>query len=208
MDPGLDIFISIYETIAQILNENQADHDFDRLWWMYSTIAQTLGAIIAVVGMITVYKLDRIGNSIGRIFDRIYNFATVGAIDFARRGDLLTMGPEKWIFNYRELWPNNPKFNEMTKELKFELDTLTNAMEKEEQSRIKIKKTFVFYFLIPNFVTILGAVGGLFFSDFYLHYKCFVYTITFELFIYCLIVTFILSRLLLGYTKKQYQNWL
>lgn len=208
MEPDLDVLIGIYETIAQILNENRANHDFDRLWWMYSTIAQTLGAIVAVVGMVTVYKLDRIGNSIGRIFDRIYNFATVGAIDFARRGDLLTMGPGKWIFMYREVWPNNPLFQKMTEELKFELKILTNAMEKEEQSRIKIKKTFVFYFLIPNLVTIVGAVGGLTFSDFYLQYKSVIYTITFELFLYCLIATLILSRLLLGYMKKQYQNWL
>ncbi len=48
------------------MTENQ-----EAVMWLYSTISQTLGAIIAVVGMLTVYKLDRIGRTIERIFEGI-----------------------------------------------------------------------------------------------------------------------------------------
>ena len=40
------------------------------LYWLFSTIAQTYGAIVGIIGMLTIYKLQLISNSVGGIMER------------------------------------------------------------------------------------------------------------------------------------------
>ena len=84
--------------------------DLEALMWVYSTIAQTLGAIVAVVGMLTVYKLDRVGNSIERIFNGIREFLDRHGFGNIRN-QLYTMGPKEWQKNYKTTYSKNLKDN-------------------------------------------------------------------------------------------------
>lgn len=43
------------------------------LYWFFSTVAQTLGAIVGVIGMLTVYKLQNVTTSMQQLVDVTFN---------------------------------------------------------------------------------------------------------------------------------------
>lgn len=42
----------------------------DTFFWLFSTIAQTYGAILGVIGMLTVYKFQILSNTLTHVFER------------------------------------------------------------------------------------------------------------------------------------------
>ena len=52
-----------------IFNANMIVWNADMIYWLFSTIAQTIAAIIGLIGMVTVYKIQLIRNSSKEIMD-------------------------------------------------------------------------------------------------------------------------------------------
>ena len=42
----------------------------DALFWLFSTISQTMAALVAVVGVVVIFRLDHMSRSITRLIDR------------------------------------------------------------------------------------------------------------------------------------------
>ncbi len=172
--------------------------------WFFSTIAQTLGAIVAVVGMLTVYKLDRIGNTQERIFDEIRDIVRLNEDHFEpelRLSDLIDLGPQTWIDNYNSIYSER-SLNDELQEL--DLENVTKQMENAERSRNTIKDRLIMS-LTMNLIVIFLAVTGLRFYEFFLKIPFFYHISLIVLFV-CLGLTLYLSFALMDKLKKSERN--
>ncbi|MBW2622776.1 MAG: hypothetical protein JRD68_07700 [Deltaproteobacteria bacterium] len=115
----------------------------EAVMWLYSTVSQTLGALIAVVGMLTVYKLDRISNGIGRLFEGIRDIVKKYDIDSVYLVLLYRISVEDWITKGRKEICENIS---LPKTEKVEIDELTNKMHKEQKERKIISIQFKNFF--------------------------------------------------------------
>jgi len=122
--------------------------DTDQLYWLFSTIAQTLGAIVGVIGMLTIYKLQIISNYIDK---KMENSLLLRMKVFPGAGD---QPPEDFYKGMKEinLKAFNLKDNEMMS-LRQDWHVLASQLFRER----RLIKGFLF-FIIPNLLFIFISI--------------------------------------------------
>ncbi len=168
--------------------------DFDTMMWIFSTVSQTLGALVAVVGMVSIYKLDRISNSIGKIFEGIRVAVINGKMTTIEIEKLYSYGVKAWIEDYPETHEKIKRFNRSS-----EIKGLTQEMEKEYKSRRKIIDNFKI-FLKTNLIVICGSIVFIIIGEHVyvsMTSKWILYIIVVSSLIYCLYTTYNLSQSIL-----------
>lgn len=177
--------------------------------WFFSTIAQTLGAIVAVVGMLTVYKLDRIGNTQKRIFDEIRDIVELNQDLFSpelRPAMLLDMGPQSWVNYHRRHFSESGKFYDLLDEKQDQdLADITRQLEEAERQRNVIKRWFKIS-LAFNLCVIFLAVACLRFYNYVLNELPYPQVVFLFILLVCLALTGVLSFTLMGRLKKSECN--
>lgn len=155
----------------------------DDLYWLFSTIAQTLAAIVALVGMLAVYRLQIISNSKNQIMNaseksRIYFHGTPA----------MSQTPESFVSDWRNYRKNsdNP-----------ELDGIVSQLENLIKTDKKIKSDFK-PFLFVNLGTILGSLFAIPFLESLFCEKLLVIVLTIAIVGVCFYLTIKLTLSLLS----------
>ena len=134
----------------------------EALYWFFSTIAQTLGAIVGVVGMLTVFKLQNITASMQQLVDNTLNQRS--AIFEGEKA--LNQTPKDVVTDFYEKWIKNDKIKEYednasVRVIHFAYLRIINSFDIYK----KIRFRFFFTFLIPQLVVIFFSIESLLFSE-------------------------------------------
>jgi len=136
----------------------------EALYWFFSTIAQTLGAIVGVVGMLTVFKLQNITTYTQQIVDRTFQQRN-GVFP---NGKAYTQTPKDIIIDFKEKYPDvnidMPKKDFRASGI-FEVVYLACLRILNSFDRYKkIKNRFLTLFLIPQLTAIYVSINLVLFS--------------------------------------------
>ncbi len=123
----------------------------DALYWLFSTIAQTLGAIVGVIGMLTVYKLQLIANNIRQRMEGSVESRKVYYPD-----TFFSITPEEFV----ESWFNLREPDSVQSDHSDSLDIVAALLNRLLANRKEIISGFL-YFLIPNLSFIVLSILGL-----------------------------------------------
>ena len=149
--------------ISYFLLNNYASISEDDLYWLFSTIPQTLGAIVGIIGMLTVYKLQIISTSIKDLTDH-----TNVLPEELYYSDTYPIDPE----HYREKLKNKysklfvpasedvPPVSVEEEQIIIFYNQLDNLLEIRKSIRIRF-----LFFLVPSISTIAISIGFIPFSD-------------------------------------------
>ena len=128
--------------------------DSEALKWLFSSIAQTYGALVGILGMLVVYKLQLIANMIREIRQKymgaIYHF----------------FGLESYVITDRQLvksWKSIAKDQEVTPE-KNTMDDFAKTIEPLLHKSNEIRSEFT-RFLVPHLALILTSIILLLITD-------------------------------------------
>ncbi len=121
------------------------------LYWLFSTIAQSLGAIVGIIGMLTVYKLQTMANYIREVMGGSVHART----SFFADSHLQTA--EQLIENWAAV---KKRTDDSMRGEKKELDRVVIDLTKALDARKQIIFRF-FLFLIPNLLFIVLSISGL-----------------------------------------------
>lgn len=128
--------------------------DKDTLYWLFSTVAQTYGAIVGVIGMLTVYRLQNLSNFIKEAMDK--------SID--RRnyylGETIYGQDPRWFI---EAWHKRKESREIRNpdDKKF-LDSLSDDLSRALDQTEKIKMRGIRFLLAHLFIIIFSILALLF----------------------------------------------
>ena len=130
--------------------------DKDTLYWLFSTIAQTYGAIVGVIGMLTVYRLQNLSNFIKEAMDnskdrRFYYFGEA----------IYGQSPQEFI----EIWREHKQTHEVrnTGDKNF-LDNFSDNLSRGLEQTEKIKMRGI-RFLRTHLLIIIFSILALLFSN-------------------------------------------
>ena len=133
--------------------------DTDRLYWLLSTIAQTLGTIVGFIGMLTVYRLQLISNYMTKIMEE-----SEGArkIFFVHPGIIITdQTPEQFIAQF-EIWLNERRLSKKLIEDEktiWETSKAWNKINNYYSDRQILIFKFMLFFIPSLFLIILSIIG-------------------------------------------------
>ncbi|MBW1752741.1 MAG: hypothetical protein JRJ46_06485 [Deltaproteobacteria bacterium] len=149
------------------------------LYWLFSTVAQTLGAIIGVVGMLTVYRLQNISNTIRDHYHSSEDARNIFGLRFTKNA---TFFIEQWG-KYKKA---NPQILDKTdynyNEAK-DLDIIKDEIKKLMLRRAKIKSKFV-ESLIINLIILFGSIAIIPFSKIMIETNIYYGVVPVVLFVY------------------------
>ncbi|MBW1754372.1 MAG: hypothetical protein JRJ46_15110 [Deltaproteobacteria bacterium] len=151
----------------------------DDLYWLFSTIAQTLGAIVGVVGMLTVFRLQNISNTIREYYRSSEDARNIFGLRFTKNA---TFFIEEWG-KYKKA---NPQILDKTdhdyNEAK-DLDIIKDEIKQLMLRRAKIKSKFI-ESLIVNLIIIFGSIAIIPFSKIMIETNIYYGVVPVALFIY------------------------
>ena len=122
------------------------------LQWLFSTIAQTLGAIVGIIGMLTVYKLQTIANYMKESMEETVQFRR----DFFGM-ESYSQTPDQFVEN----WPQVKEgLDDVMTQKRKVLDRLAIDLTRLSAARNQLISRF-FLFLIPNLSFVVLSILGL-----------------------------------------------
>jgi len=149
------------------------------LYWLFSTIPQTLGAIVGVVGMLTVFDLQNISNTIRDHYHSSEQYRKYFNLRFTKNA-----------MDFIEVWEkykkDNPKIvdkNQHHYDHVKELDSIKDAIEELLEQRANIKPKFIDS-LIVNLIIIFGSIAIIPFSKIMIETKIYYVVAPVVLFVY------------------------
>jgi hypothetical protein len=149
------------------------------LYWLFSTIAQTLGSIGGVVGMLTLFRAQNISNTIMKYYRSSEDARNIFGLRFTKNA---TVFIEKWG-KYKKA---NPQILDKTdynyNEAK-DLDIIKDEIKKLMLRRAGIKSKFV-ESLIINLIIIFGSIAVIPFSKIIIETNIYYGVVPVVLFVY------------------------
>ena len=136
----------ILSIIVTILYAHYSDMKEDGLYWLFSTIAQTLGAMVGLIGMLTIYKLQTLSTQMND-FRRNYEVE----LKYFCGNDIIGVKTENLLKIMSE---NTPNPNMRSKSELDAFNRIRDRLNESKTTRILIRETFL-NFLIPN-ITLIG----------------------------------------------------
>ena len=148
----------------------------DDLYWLFSTIAQTLGALVAVIGMLSIFKFQNLASYMNEL---------------VRRGDTYLSGgiaqiPESII---KELKKRSNYSDVQDEQHQNVLARLMSELELSLATRKEIRDRFM-KFIIPNLVLIVASIIAIPFSSILLPWS---YEIVVSIGIFLICISLVLS---------------
>ena len=141
-----------------IFNANMIVWNTDMIYWLFSTIAQTIAAIIGLIGMVTVYKIQLIRNSSKEIMDW-----TLTLRKYVYGIDALRHTPHIFLKAVTRGLKND-HFNGLSKNDRFVLKAGIERLKQLNNTSKRIKGGFV-VFTLTNFFTIFLSLIAIVFAD-------------------------------------------
>jgi hypothetical protein len=137
----------------------------DTLYWVFSTIAQTYGAIVGIIGMLTIYRLQNLSNRIEDCRKRIEKnaFTTFGA-------EARILSPE----NLATKWDKHTGkeyLKEHRSELFHMIDTDVQRIKIYMPWSNKIRENFLIFFVFHLVIIIIPSIFCLFFVSVLVSFK-------------------------------------
>ncbi|MBW1910484.1 MAG: hypothetical protein JRJ11_13250 [Deltaproteobacteria bacterium] len=133
----------------------------DTLYWLFSTIAQTYGAIAGIIGMLTVYKLQQLSNAKKDAFKEVGE----PLLDLLAGPELNLITPENTV----KWWKDNPDkhahfFGGSDHPRKRILSAAVSKINEIIAAKENIKRSFK-VFLFAHMGIISGSIICLFFTE-------------------------------------------
>lgn len=160
----------------------------DDFYWFFSTIAQTLGAIVGVIGMLTVFRFQNLTNSMQHHLDGTFK----QRFQYFGSEKVYNQTPEVFINDFEDKFPDIDTTRKKLKDASSFSDMYNAYRQISSLSKTykKIRNRFFFTFLIPQLIVIFFSIESLILS------KNFADTITIWSFATWAIPTFLFLLLL------------
>ena len=129
----------------------------ETLYWLFSTIAQTLGAVVGIIGMLTIYKFQLISNHVRTLME---NSDHLRGFFFGEKH--VSQTADQFVKQWAK--KREPKEKDPNAEKRKLLNGFYIPLNEFIIARKKIKSRFLL-FLIPNLSFIILSIIGLLFCQ-------------------------------------------